>query len=171
MPAQWSCAAVAERGKLGRIAGGRVKNSMGELRARAMELGSAAGALGGAPAGRRGLGLRRALPGGRERACRGAPPRPPWARASSAQPVRTRSRGAPRHVAPPLPRRLPPPWPPAAPRRLLVAPAASRSMKGRRGRASGASVAANGHVGSDVAVHVGSQRWSEAFWTSSDTLE
>jgi len=44
-------------------------------------------------------------------------------------------------------------------------------MKGRRGRASGASVAANGHVGSDVAVHVGSQRWSEAFWTSSDTLE
>ena len=37
--------------------------------------------------------------------------------------------------------------------------------------ASGARVAANGHVGSDVAVHVTSQRRSKAFWTSSDTLE
>ena len=34
-----------------------------------------------------------------------------------------------------------------------------------------ARVAASGHVGSDVAVHVGGQRWSETFWTSSDTLE
>ena len=34
-----------------------------------------------------------------------------------------------------------------------------------------ARVATCGHVGSDVAVHVGSQRWSEVFWTSSDTLE
>ena len=41
----------------------------------------------------------------------------------------------------------------------------------RSQRGGGASVAANGHVGSDVAIHVGSQRWSEAFWTSNDTLE
>jgi len=34
-----------------------------------------------------------------------------------------------------------------------------------------ARVATCGHVGSDVAVHVASQRWSEVFWTSSDTLE
>ena len=34
-----------------------------------------------------------------------------------------------------------------------------------------ARVATCGHVGSDVAVHVGSQRWSEVFWTSSGTLE
>ena len=34
-----------------------------------------------------------------------------------------------------------------------------------------ARVATCGHVGSDVAVHVGSQRWSEVFCTSSDTLE
>ena len=34
-----------------------------------------------------------------------------------------------------------------------------------------ARVATCGHVGSDMAVHVGSQRWSEVFWTSSDTLE
>ena len=34
-----------------------------------------------------------------------------------------------------------------------------------------ARVAASGHIGSDVAAHVGNQRWSEAFWISSDTLE
>ena len=34
-----------------------------------------------------------------------------------------------------------------------------------------ARVATCGHVGSDVAVHVASQRWSEVFWTSSDILE
>ena len=34
-----------------------------------------------------------------------------------------------------------------------------------------ACVATCGHVGSDVVVHIGSQYWSEVFWTSSDTLE
>ena len=48
---------------------------------------------------------------------------------------------------------------------------AKKGAAREKGRATGASMAANGHVGSDVAVHVGSQRWSEAFWTSSDTLE
>ncbi|KAG2621372.1 hypothetical protein PVAP13_3NG183089 [Panicum virgatum] len=85
MPARWSCATVTERGKLGRIAGGGVKTAWrararprsmetrtskrtARLRARAGELGSAAGARGGAPAGCRGLGRRRALPGSREHA-------------------------------------------------------------------------------------------------------
>ena len=45
-----------------------------------------------------------------------------------------------------------------------------RSRTARAG-AGEARVAASGHVGSDVAVHVGDQRWSEVFWTSSDTLE
>jgi len=40
-----------------------------------------------------------------------------------------------------------------------------------RAGAGKARMAASGHVGSDVAVHVGGQRWSEVFWTSSDTLE
>ncbi|KAG2550452.1 hypothetical protein PVAP13_9KG340732 [Panicum virgatum] len=55
-----------------------------------------------------------------------------------------------------------------------VGPCSSRRPPPRRARirpASRARGVANGHVGSDVAVHVGSQHWSEAFWTSSDTLE
>ena len=34
-----------------------------------------------------------------------------------------------------------------------------------------ARVATCGHIGSDLAVHVGSQRWSETFLTSNDTLK
>jgi len=49
----------------------------------------------------------------------------------------------------------------------------SRTPAQRRAAQQGgeARMAASGHVGSDVAVHVGSQCWSEAFWISSDTLE
>ena len=46
-----------------------------------------------------------------------------------------------------------------------------RRSRTARARAGMARVAASGPVGSDVAVHVGGQRWSEVFWTSSDTLE
>ena len=117
MPARWSCATVAERGKLGRIAGGGVKTAWrararprsmetpmskrtARLRARARELGSAACVRRGAPAGRRGLGLKRALPGSRERACRGAPPRLPWAQASSARSPPGRCERAPGELRP-----------------------------------------------------------------------
>ena len=65
----------------------------------------------------------------------------------------------------PLPRARP--WRCAEQRRR---PAMRRAMAASC-CASGARVAANGHVGSDVAVHVTSQRRSKAFWTSSDTLE
>ena len=44
------------------------------------------------------------------------------------------------------------------------APGGERSRRGARAWA-------NGHVGSDVAVHVGSQTRSKGFWTSSDTLK
>ena len=109
-------------------------------------------------------------------------------RALHRPPLLRRLLTAPHYVAPLPLRWLPPPWPPAAPCRPLIVPPtrrrrvgrppnceriqpASRSMKGRRGRASGASVAANGHVGSDVAVHVGSRAGQRTFWTSSDTIE
>ena len=44
----------------------------------------------------------------------------------------------------------------------------SRTVRAGAGEAR---VAAYGPVGSDVAVHVGGQWWSEIFWASSDTLE
>ena len=47
-----------------------------------------------------------------------------------------------------------------------LAAAAEKEAQGVEARA-----ATCGHVGSDVAVHVGNQRWSEVFGTSSDTLE
>ena len=47
-----------------------------------------------------------------------------------------------------------------------LAAAAEKEAQGVEAR-----VATCGYVGSDVAVHVGSQCWSKVFWTSSDTLE
>ena len=50
-------------------------------------------------------------------------------------------------------------------------PARPSPRRGGERSRRGAGAWANGHVGSDVAVHVGSQTRSKGFWTSSDTLK
>ena len=62
--------------------------------------------------------------------------------------------------------------PPEVVRARQDAGAAASSAAGLRAREPARHAwRASVHVESDVAFHVGGQRWSEVFWTSSDTLE
>jgi len=102
-----------------------------------------------------------------------APPSRIEAAALRAEVVALRIEAAPPQRRPPTPPRADPAGesehegekgasrPPARP---------SPRRGGERSRR-GAGAWANGHVGSDVAVHVGSQTRSKGFWTSSDTLK
>ena len=138
-------------------------------------------ARGGAPAGRRGLGRRRALPGSRERACRGDPPRLPWAQASSARSPPCRRERAPGELRPSrhgCTLRAAAPRPPqvqakATSVRLPVRARELRPAATGAGAGELCPAARSCSLGQVPPWHVqvGCGRWRGKFWTSSDSLK